>query len=267
MFRVAFGRIVSSQTSRAAAATVGTPFLLSCSQRSCTHTSSRVASTSATEKKSFVQWYESHLQANPVPTKMVSGAFLWGLGDVVAQVVPVLAFGDTTNDKSNETDVVATTKSPLLVDYDFARTARAVFFGFAIHAPCSHLHFNFLEWMTVKFGFTGLAIPVFKTIMEQFVYWSWVSNSLYHGAMGAMQGQNLEQIYNRIKDVLWDTQKAQWVFWIPIQLLNFKFVPVRHQLNVVLITSVVWSAMLSMWYPPEPKTKNTDNAVVEVVPT
>jgi len=40
------------------------------------------------------------------------------------------------------------------------------------------------------------------------------------------------------------------VFWIPVQLLNFKFVPVRHQLNVVLLTSIVWTALLSMWYPP-----------------
>jgi len=89
----------------------------------------------------------------------------------------------------------------------------------------------------------------------KFVYWSWFSNSLYHGAMGAMQGQNPSQIYDRIADVLWETQKAQWVFWIPIQLLNFRFVPVRHQLNVVLLTSVVWTALLSAWYPPEEQNK------------
>jgi protein Mpv17 len=129
-----------------------------------------------------------------------------------------------------------------------------MFFGFAIHAPLSHVHFNLLEWMTVKGGFTGLSIPVFKTIMGQvrdnivlvnrscvldrlaflneiifltesfyvlqFVYWSWISNSLYHGAMGAMQGKSFQQIYDRIADVIWDTQKRQWVFWIPVQLLS-----------------------------------------------
>lgn len=68
-----------------------------------------------------------------------------------------------------------------------------------------------------------------------------------------MQGMTFDQVYNRIADVLWDTQKAQWVFWIPVQLLNFQFVPIRHQLNVVLLTSVVWTALLSAWYPPEDK--------------
>jgi protein Mpv17 len=188
---------------------------------------------------------------------MVTGSFLWGLGDAVAQF------------------------SSGAKEYDFPRTGRAVFFGFAIHAPSSHVHFNFLEWMTVRSGVTGLGIPVFKTVMEQvscweeeekfsmhlidqwliscfpwllqFVYWSWISNSMYHAAMGAMQGQSPQQIYDHIREVLWDMQKAQWAFWIPIQLLNFKFVPVRHQLNVVLLTSVVWTALLSMWYPPVKK--------------
>ena len=71
-----------------------------------------------------------------------------------------------------------------------------------------------------------------------------------------MQGKSLQQIYNRISDVLMDTQIAQWKFWIPVQLLNFRFVPVRHQLNVVLLTSVVWTALLSAWYPPEEEESN-----------
>ena len=207
------------------------------------------SSSSAKSSKGFVQWYEGHLQARPVTTKAITGSILWGLGDIVAQVVPTyFADDDTTN---GESESVTTTKKEF--KYDFPRTGKAVLFGFALHAPLSHLHFNFLEWMTVKSGLQGLTIPIFKTIMEQFVYWSWISNSLYHGAMGFMNGMNFQQTYDRIADVLWDTQVAQWSFWIPVQLLNFQFVPVRHQLNVVLLTSVVWTALLSAWYPPEEK--------------
>lgn len=196
------------------------------------------SSTSGTKQKGFVEWYEVHLQARPVTTKACTGAVLWGIGDIVAQVVPA-CFDESVDNKEFE--------------YDVPRTARAVTFGFAIHAPLSHLHFNFLEWMAVRGGFQGMSVPVFKTVMEQFVYWSWISNSLYHGCMGAMQGMGFDQIYKRIEDVLWDTQVAQWKFWIPVQLLNFQFVPVKHQLNVVLLTSIVWTALLSAWYPPEKK--------------
>jgi len=222
----------------------------------------KLSSATATKEgsKSFLEWYEGHLQARPVPTKMVTGSILWGLGDVVAQIVPTLFFdgGESTGsdiadvpskDGAASTSTSKSTSKELV--YDYPRTARAMIFGFAIHAPLSHAHFNLLEWMTVKGGFTGLGIPVFKAFMEQFVYWSWFSNSLYHGAMGAMQGKSPQEVYDYISDVLWETQKAQWVFWIPVQLLNFRFVPVRHQLNVVLVTSVVWTALLSAWYPPE----------------
>jgi len=193
-----------------------------------------------------------------VTTKAVTGSILWGVGDFVAQVMPIL-FAEQSNEENNDNE-----KPKNEFAYDYPRTARAVTFGFALHAPLSHLHFNFLEWMTVRAGLTGLAIPVFKTIMEQFVYWSWISNCLYHGALGAMQGMKPNQIYDRISDVLWDTQVAQWTFWIPVQLLNFQFVPVRHQLNVVLLTSVVWTALLSAWYPPEEnKEEEKNNSTTE----
>lgn len=85
--------------------------------------------------------------------------------------------------------------------------------------------------------------------------------------MGFMTGLTPTQIMNRINDVLWETQKAQWVFWIPVQLLNFRFVPVRHQLNVVLMTSVVWTALLSAWYPPQDSNVDGDDAVVTATST
>jgi hypothetical protein len=109
------------------------------------------SSTTSTEsKKTFVQWYEGHLDAHPIRTKAVTGSILWGIGDVVAQVFPHVS--DGSFDRLN---------------YDWMRTGRAVTFGGVIHAPTSHLHFNFLEWMTVRSGLSGLQIPIFKTFMEQ----------------------------------------------------------------------------------------------------
>ena len=132
-----------------------------------TNSTTTPATTSNNGGNGFVQWYEGHLQARPVMTKAITGSILWGVGDVVAQVVPTYF---DTEDKSSASDggsSVESSSKEKEFKYDFPRTARAVTFGFALHAPLSHLHFNFLEWMTVKGGFQGLSIPVFKTIMEQ----------------------------------------------------------------------------------------------------
>jgi hypothetical protein len=99
----------------------------------------------------FLQWYEGHLSLRPVFTKMVTGCLLWGVGDAVAQIVPHMA------SESKDKEFV----------YDWPRTGRASFFGFALHAPTSHVHFNFLEYLTHRVGVTGLGIPVFKAVMEQ----------------------------------------------------------------------------------------------------
>lgn len=115
----------------------------------------------------FMEWYEGYLQASPLPTKMVTGGVLWSIGDAVGQVVPQVASGgDVVND----------------FVYDWARTGRAGLFGFAVHAPTSHVHFNFLEWLTNRVGVTGLVIPVFKTIMEQVgaSYWTFHYSSFYN---------------------------------------------------------------------------------------
>jgi len=111
---------------------------------------------------SFVEWYEGHLHSRPILTKSITGSILWGIGDFVAQLVPQLAYENEGKEER--------------LTYDWVRTGRAVTFGGLIHAPTSHLHFNFLEWMTVRAGVSGMAIPVFKTIMEQVrnrsaIYW------------------------------------------------------------------------------------------------
>lgn len=118
-------------------------------------TTVKKAATSTASKNTsggggFVAWYEGHLDARPIVTKSITGSILWGVGDVVAQVFPHLSEGTMGS-----------------FQYDLMRTGRAVTFGGVIHAPTSHVHFNFLEWMTVKSGLSGLAIPVFKTVMEQ----------------------------------------------------------------------------------------------------
>mmetsp|Transcript_8364 Transcript_8364/g.27398 ORF Transcript_8364/g.27398 Transcript_8364/m.27398 type:complete len:236 (+) Transcript_8364:38-745(+) len=216
----------------------------------------------------FFGRYEAALASNPVPTKMVTGGLLWGLGDAVAQ---------------------AGTAEPM----DAARLGRAVVYGTAIHAPVAHVHYEFLEAFVQRFRVSAGAAPIVKLVMEQFVYWGWLSNALYHFSMATMEGYGVTDSVQRVNDRLWPTMKSQyvsfpsffgicvglrripsrpsfvkeresltsflprWAFWIPVQYLNFKFVPVRHQLGVVLATSVAWCSFLSLTFNAKEETTTT----------
>ncbi|KAH8066882.1 hypothetical protein JL721_8074 [Aureococcus anophagefferens] len=159
--------------------------------------------------------------------RVATGACLWGLGDVVAQS--------------------ATRKGDDAVDAP--RLARAVTFGCVIHAPIAHVHYEFLESFVQRLKVPSGRVPLVKLVMEQFVYWGYFSNAFYHFAMATMEGETTSAACDRVRDRLWPTMVAQWSFWIPVQYLNFRFTPVRHQLNVVLATSVVWTAFLSYTFP------------------
>jgi len=181
--------------------------------------------------------YEGALETRPILTKSVTSGVLYGAGDWLAQTIAARqqhgsGGGDATG-------------------FDGPRWLRAVIYGGVFYPYVAHLHYNFLYWVVVVMWATPAArVPWLKAFIEQFVYWSYFTNSYYHFVLGALQGYSSAECYQRVADTLWDTLKAQWAFWIPAQLINFKYVPVRHQLNFVLVVSLFWTTFLSLAFPP-----------------
>lgn len=109
------------------------------------------------------------------------------------------------------------------------------------------------RWLVVRrWEMAERLVPLVKTVIEQFVYWSYVSNAYYHVVLGALQGLPVADCLHRLSVTFWPTMRAQWALWIPAQLVNFRYMPVRHQLNFVLAVSLVWTTFLSLAFPPEP---------------
>ena len=177
--------------------------------------------------------YEAALEAQPLLTKSITSGTLYGIGDCVAQTLDQRREGGAKG-------------------YDGARWLRAVAFGGLFYPIPAHIHYNFLEKLVVVRWATPVSrVPFVKMFIEQFVYWSYLSNAYYHAVLGGLQGMSFTQISDRVTSTLWDTLKAQWAFWIPAQLINFKYMPVRHQLNFVLVVSLFWTTFLSLAFPPE----------------
>jgi hypothetical protein len=99
-----------------------------------------------------------------------------------------------------------------------------------------------------------------QTTMEQLVYWSWVSNSLYHGAMGLLEGQLPGQAYryeHRARPTGTNSSKtgcgkrkwqvARWQFGSRSNCSIFYSSLSVISLNVVLVTSIVWTATSIVW--------------------
>ena len=87
----------------------------------------------------------------------------------------------------------------------------------------AHVHYNFLEWLVVtRWRVDEALVPWIKMGIEQFVYWGYLSNAYYHVVIGALQGLTPLACLARLATTLWPTMKAQWAFWVPAQVVNFK---------------------------------------------
>lgn len=60
-----------------------------------------------------------------------------------------------------------------------------------------------------------------------------------------------EQIKDELRTNWPSTVKANWMLWVPAQFINFRFVPVHHQVLVANITALLWNVYFS--YATRPK--------------
>ncbi|GLD98456.1 hypothetical protein PINS_up007153 [Pythium insidiosum] len=54
-----------------------------------------------------------------------------------------------------------------------------------------------------------------------------------------------EQIPSKLRQDWWPTVKANWVVWVPAQLLNFRFVPGNLQVLFANVVGLFWNSYLS----------------------
>lgn len=182
----------------------------------------------------FGAWYEAQLVQQPMLVKVVTSGVLWGVGDLLGQILSAWHVGLLTGRH-----------------FDVPRFIRSLVYGGVLYAPVAHAHSNLLEWLLgSKRGMTGARATVVKVVVEQFVFWSYFSNAYYHVMMGALQGHGVAACIHGLADNFVSTLIAQWALWLPAQTIQFRYVPVRHQLGFVLFCSLVWSTFLSAAYPP-----------------
>ena len=51
--------------------------------------------------------------------------------------------------------------------------------------------------------------------------------------------------WEQVKREHWDVQTTNWLFWIPVQLVQFRFVPLQNQVLYVCTASMIFNSILS----------------------
>ena len=168
------------------------------------------------------RWYNGMLHKYPLPTKMITSGFLFGLGDVICQKI----------EQSNKDKFVV----------DKKRLARFSFFGCFMGAPVLNFHYGtILQWVSPK---TTPLATLAKVTVDQTLFAPFFITYIFM-TLPLMEGKTLEDGKKSVREKLWPSLLTNWKVWPLVQFLNFYLIPLRYHLLVVNTVAVWWNAYMS----------------------
>eukprot|EP00897_Mesotaenium_endlicherianum_P002356 jgi/Mesen1/2148/ME000152S01233 len=189
-------------------------------------------------------WYLARLSQAPVRTQIASSALLWGIGDCLAQRIEHSIKRRKQKqllsvEGSEEGAGASAARSSVKGGLDWRRVVTTAGFGAAFgldHVVAQRLLLrpNSVRFLAAKvLADTLLFGPVH--LLAWFTY------------SGLAGGKSLATVRRDVARDFLPAFVTEGALWPSVQLVNFRFVPVRHQLLLVNIMCVADSAFLS-WF-------------------
>ena len=173
--------------------------------------------------------YGASLDAFPVYTEMCTSGFIWLIGDLTTQYVENV--NSNTGKKST---------------FDVRRTFHQTFYASTIWGPIAHKWYHLLDQLAIIVIANPTPSKMIATkLLLEIVLLHSISLLAYFSIVGFMSGDTLRQIQQQLKDDFWPTYIIEIGMWTPLDVCNFAFVPVRHQLLVVNCGCFIESIALS----------------------
>lgn len=168
--------------------------------------------------------YLAATESDPIKTKVITSGILNAVGDLIAQTF--------FNPDGNGWDVV--------------RTLKFTFLGAALVGPGLHYWYGFLNRLIPSQTVAG---TISRVAVDQFV-WAPVFISAFLSSLLTLSGE-MSSVPSKLKNDLWATCKANWLIWIPFQVVNFGVIPPNLQVAAANVCALVWNTYLS-WQGARP---------------
>ncbi|XP_022909412.1 mitochondrial inner membrane protein Mpv17 [Onthophagus taurus] len=138
-------------------------------------------------------------------------------------------------------------------EIDLRRTRQFACLGFFLVGPTTSTWYRFLARKIVSTNTRG---TLKKVVLDQCVFApSFIVVLLY--AIGLAKGNESEMIISDIKNNYKDVLITNYKLFPAVQLINFYFVPLKHQVLLVQFVALVFNTYLSM------KTHSSTEKIVE----
>ncbi|XP_034249579.1 mpv17-like protein isoform X1 [Thrips palmi] len=137
--------------------------------------------------------------------------------------------------------VLAPTPEPI----DKAALGRYAIFGCGVG---SHILYFWYKWLDKKYAGTATKTIVKKVLLDQFLMTPQLLVAFYI-TMALLEGR--EDLFEEMRNKYVKTFQTSCLFWLPVQSVNFLFVPSAARVVYVGTSSLVWANILC-WIKRQP---------------
>ena len=170
-----------------------------------------------------VRTIKKSLQAHPLISNCVFYGSLYAGAEFSQQTIRNYMHGNTTLNNNNN----KTSKSY----YDYSALKRYAFMGTVIFPPILH---KWYLWLDKKFPTGNLAK---KLILDQFLLTP-VLVAMFFVGMSMMEGK--DDVTLECKQKFANTFFYDCLFWLPMQAINFVYIPTSFRVVFIAMCSFIW---------------------------
>ncbi|UZJ56929.1 hypothetical protein CBS101457_006249 [Exobasidium rhododendri] len=218
----------------------------------------------------FGAFYARSFERRPWVTLAVANGTLGAIADTLAQTLeryqrPSTATKIITEHlDSAKTALTGTESSPSSVPWDVARTGRFFAFG-VMMAPLLAQWNNFIEFRFPLRGSVGSGVgsvakvsmtALAKRVSVDQLGFAPFGLACFVGAMGFMEGRDMEGIQSKFKEMFIPALLANWKVWPAVQTINFRYMPLRYRVPFTGAVGIAWQVFLSILNAAKKDTKS-----------
>eukprot|EP00904_Undaria_pinnatifida_P011297 jgi/Undpi1/7298/HiC_scaffold_22.g09771.m1 len=143
-------------------------------------------------------------------------------------------------DKSKEGEA----SSAGAANWDFFRTLRWLFFGFAVQAPWNHFFYVALDGALPPTPDPLSTTTAIKLVIDQFVQ-APVFTVIIFGVLGLLEGKTTADIKDQLDQDYKSTMLANWGVFVPAATVNLAFIPPELRVLFLNVVFFAWTIYLS----------------------
>jgi len=204
---------------------------------------------------------------------MVSAGILWFSGDIMCQTLvenkqfhfnlPNSLTSDFRHHANNHRDNTEGDNQNKMLDWK--RTFRLTLFGFGMAGPIYTLWFPYLHRRVTAMKMSPTKTLVWKIGLDQFAFEPCLL-SVFFIFTGAMEGKGFHAIGGQMQRDLLPAFVTDCLVWPPLQVINFKYVPVPLQALYVNFFNIMWTSFLSWIKHRQPRGSEKGKVGLRLVP-